>query len=201
MTAGGAPAGRAWAAARALAAALRARGAERVTGRSWRRRRQECPWWCAGGHLCTARLGYPSGEHRSEPLSWRTGYGVLVVTRVQTVAGAPHLEMRASVRLSTDEDVARWQGQHLPVGVDLTIRAVLAPIELTDTGQGQENVVGSRRCGPLLPPAPGGPATRTLAPVAGPPCQPRLQPGLPLKAGAGQESLVEPPTAAVSSPG
>jgi hypothetical protein len=56
--------------------------------------------------------------------------------------------------------------------------------------------VGSSDCGPLLPPTPGGPAARKLAPMAGPPCQARAGLGLPLKAGAGRVSFAEPPTAA-----
>jgi hypothetical protein len=194
----GMPGAKAWAAAQVLAAALRAQLTEPVTRRRWRRKPSECPWWCAADHRCTARLRYPSGEHRSHPLTWRTPYGVLIATRVQTLGGTPHLDLRASVQLPADEDVARWQGQHLPVGVDLTIRAITARGGLPGTrGQEQGYVVGSSGTGPSLPPSPVGPAARRLAPVAGPPCQVRASELLPLKAGTGQESFVEPPAAAL----
>lgn len=197
-TVSGTPGLRAWAAAQALASALRARLTEPVTGRRWRRTLAECPWWCAADHRCTARLRYPSGEHRSTPLSWRTPYGALVATRVQTLRGDAHLELLASVRLAGDEDVARWQGQHLPVGVDLTIRAVLAEPHPVDVdarvssavvGRGSDRVaVGpnpgtSDRPTParrqangmsvagLAPPGRGGPRTSAGRPqAAGCPC-------------------------------
>ena len=151
---------RAWTAAQALAAALRAHDADETSGRQWRRKPQECPWWCASDHRCTARLGYPSGQHRSEPITWPTPYGSLVATRAQTLSGAPYLELRASVRLSTVEDTARWQGQHLPVGVDLTIRAVTNAAAISSENQSQElrGVAGPSRSRPLLPPTPGDPA-------------------------------------------
>jgi hypothetical protein len=116
--------GRAWAAAQALANALRARLTTPVTGRRWRRPPRECPPWCAADHRCTARLGYPSGEHRSEPITWRTPYGLLIATRVETIQGTGHLDLRATVRLPDNDEAARGQAQLLPVGIDLTIRAI-----------------------------------------------------------------------------
>lgn len=80
---------RAWAAAQVLATALRSHHTDETTGRQWRRKPQDCPWWCASDRRCTGRLGYPSGQHRSEPITWPTPYGSLVATRVQTLA-APH---------------------------------------------------------------------------------------------------------------
>jgi hypothetical protein len=59
--------------------------------------------------------------------------------------------------------------------------------------------VGASGSRPLLPPSPGGSAARRLAPVTDPPCQPRVGLGLPLKAGAGRVSIVDPPQAAVDS--
>lgn len=125
----------AWAAAQALATALRARLTTPITGRRWRRPPRHCPPWCAADHRCTARHGYPSGEHRSQNLAWDTPYGRLIATRVQTITGVGHLELCATVRLPADEDAARWQAQHLPVGIDLVIRAVTAqpPLPTTPT--------------------------------------------------------------------
>lgn len=115
---------RAWAAAQALAAALRTRLSPPATGHRWRRPPRQCPSWCARDHRCTARHGYPSGEHRSQHLTWQTSYGLLTAARVETIGGVGYLDLRASVRLPADEDTARWQAQHLPVGIDLTIRAI-----------------------------------------------------------------------------
>lgn len=55
--------------------------------------------------------------------------------------------------------------------------------------------VGTLGSRPFLPASPVGSAARRLAPVADPPCQPRVGLGLPLKAGAGRVSFVDPPTA------
>jgi hypothetical protein len=152
---------RAWAAALALATALRARLTTPVTGRRWRRPARQCPTWCAADHRCTARHGYPSGEHRSQHLTWQTPYGQLIATRIQTLAGIGHLELTASVRLPPDEGVARWQAQHLPVGVDLVIRAITAD--------------------PVLP-TPASTAARALPPASGTPTRmyPTPLPGHPL---------------------
>lgn len=118
-----------WAAARALAAAIRARYSAGTTGQRWRRPQQECPPWCAKDHRCTAawRSG---GEHRSDPIAWRQPYGCLVVTRVAHRDGRQHMETRVVARLSTDDDAARVQAQHLLVGIDLTVRAVLGVAEV-----------------------------------------------------------------------
>jgi hypothetical protein len=94
------------------------------TGRRWRRPARECPWWCAGGHQCTAQHGYPSGEHRSTPEAWTTTYGRLVATRVETIDGRGRLELRGVVRLPVDEADAHEQAARLAIEVDLTIRAV-----------------------------------------------------------------------------
>ena len=138
----------AWAAAQALAAALRARLKTPITGRRWRRPPDKCPPWCAADHRCTARLRYPSGEHRSQPLTWRTPYGLLTATRVETITGAGHLELRAAVRLPTDDDTARWQAQHLPVGIDLTIRAITTDPTLPTT---PSNAAAALPAAPRIP--------------------------------------------------
>ncbi|MGI5178694.1 hypothetical protein ACQEVZ_20395 [Dactylosporangium sp. CA-152071] len=114
-----------WNAARNLATALRIGHRESATGRTWFRRHRECPDWCAAGHRCTARLGYPSGEHRSAPMSVRAPYGSLVATRIETISGVGHIELRLSARLDRDEVTASRQAHLLAAGVDLTARAVL----------------------------------------------------------------------------
>lgn len=98
-----------------------------TAGRSWRRPARQCPSWCAKGHRCTAQHGYPSGEHRSEPLVWATEYGKLLATLAQHgAAPVGYLEVRAAVELPAAGELARWQAQRLAVGVDLTIRAIRA---------------------------------------------------------------------------
>ncbi len=97
-----------------------------VTGRRWVRPSRGCPDWCAKDHTCTAKNGYPSGQHRSKPITIRAQYGVLVCTRVQDLGGRSRLEIRAGVDLDPDDGNARWQAQHLAAGVDMTIRAVLS---------------------------------------------------------------------------
>lgn len=114
-----------WNAARNLATALRIGHRESATGRTWFRGNRECPTWCAAGHRCTARLGYPSGEHRSEPAAWPSPYGGLVATRIETINGVGHIELRLSARLDRDEATASRQAHLLAAGVDLTARAVL----------------------------------------------------------------------------
>jgi hypothetical protein len=100
-----------------------------VTGRRWKRPPRGCPDWCAENHTCTAQYGYPNGEHRSPPTTWRTPYGVLVATRVQGVDGAPRLELRVQANLSPGNgNLAFAQGVHLPVAVDLAVRTVLAEL-------------------------------------------------------------------------
>ena len=82
-----------------------------------------CPDWCAGGHRCTAAGG---GEHRSDPHTWLTPYGTLVVTRIREARGQDRLEIRAVVDLPADQAAAHHLGRLLTVGVDLTVRALLA---------------------------------------------------------------------------
>jgi hypothetical protein len=114
--------------ARQLAQAVREQlhGASYTT-QTWRRPSTRCPEWCSTDR-CTLRMGYVRGEHRSEPLVWRTPYGTLITTLVETASGHGSIEIRADVRLGAQAVVARAQAQHLAVGVDLTIRAVLADI-------------------------------------------------------------------------
>ena len=100
-----------------------------ITGRRWRRPPQQCPPWCAQDHTCTARHGYPNGEHRSPVTTWRTPYGVLVATRVQGMSGRARVELRAQVRVDSDDDqLALYQGVYVPIAVDLTIKTVLAEL-------------------------------------------------------------------------
>ena len=110
-----------WTTALGLARALNDR---RASGWRWQRRPLTCPAWCARDHRCTARHGYPSGEHRSEPMIWTTGYGSVATTAVQHIDGAARLELRTTVRL--DPATAGVVATALPAGVDLMIRAVLA---------------------------------------------------------------------------
>jgi len=91
--------------------------------------RSHCPTWCAGGHRCTARYGYPHGEHRSRPISVRTPYGVVVCTRVQNVDWRSRLEIRLQVDLSSDERVAEAQAVQVADRVDLAVRRALAAVE------------------------------------------------------------------------
>jgi hypothetical protein len=64
------------------------------------------------------------GEHRSDPLAWRTGYGGLVATLVQR-GGRDHLEVRLSVRLPGGSVRARDVARVIAASVDLVVRAVL----------------------------------------------------------------------------
>lgn len=59
-------------------------------------------------------------------MTWRTEYGSLVVTRIENRTGRQWLESHTVVRLDPVAEVARRQSQHLAVGLDLTVRAVLA---------------------------------------------------------------------------
>ncbi len=103
-----------------------------VTGRRWRRPARECPPWCAGNeagnHTCTARHGYPSGEHRSPITTWSPEYGKLIATRVQGIDGRARLELRLVIRLDADGNRALAQGIHLPIAVNLAVRATLAQL-------------------------------------------------------------------------
>ena len=86
---------------------------------------QHCPIWCAGGHRCTVRQGYPRGEHRSDPISVRTPYGVVVCTRVQSVGGRGRLEIRLQVDLPDQEDLAEARAVEVASGVDRAVRCAL----------------------------------------------------------------------------
>jgi hypothetical protein len=77
------------------------------------------PDWCAQGHRCAL------GEHRSEPLRFPAPYGALVATLVRA-GDRTHLEVHATVRLPPGEVRGRDVARLLLVGVDLTVRAVLA---------------------------------------------------------------------------
>ena len=98
----------------------------RQAGRRWRRPPRECPDWCGAGHLCSAQHGYPAGEHRSEPLTVRTAYGVMVVTRVLTIGGRGRLELRLQVDLDADEALATAQAVRVAEEVDEAVRVALA---------------------------------------------------------------------------
>lgn len=104
-----------------------------ITSRRWRRPPRRCPEWCARDHQCTARHGYPSGEHRSDPLRWRTAYGTLVATRIETIQGEGRMEVRAVAKLPADQGLARRQAQQLAVQIDLAIRDVLRLLPLPET--------------------------------------------------------------------
>jgi hypothetical protein len=84
-----------------------------------------CPPWCGGGHLCTARYGYPRGEHRSEPITVRTPYGVVVCSRVQSISGRGRLEIRLQVDLDPDERRAGVQAVQVAEDVDQAVRVAL----------------------------------------------------------------------------
>lgn len=103
-----------------------------ITGVQWRRRPEQCPPWCAQDHTCTARhrgLRGPLAEHRSPITTWRQPYGVLVATRVQGLDRRARLELRLQVNLDpTDPVLALAQGVHVPIAVDLAVRAVLAEL-------------------------------------------------------------------------
>ena len=85
---------RMWTAAVDLATTIRTDLTTATTGRRWRRAPVDCPAWCGRGHLCTAQHGYPSGQHRSTPAVFGTGYGSLVASRVATVDGTHRVELR-----------------------------------------------------------------------------------------------------------
>lgn len=115
--------GKAWAAARALVAEIRARHGNPLVPGDWRFP-GECPTWCAGDHRCTAHGDNPAGEHRSKTMLWRTGYGTISVIAVQDVIGHRRVELGASVEL--DPRYATDTSRMLPPAIDLVIRAVLA---------------------------------------------------------------------------
>jgi hypothetical protein len=115
-----------WVAARTLAAAIRATTRHEAVGWVWRRHPRTCPTWCARDHRCTARHGYPSGEHRSTPTTFTTGYGAITATRVQTLTGRASVELRVCAGLDSVDATATDQSRMLVAGLDLTTRAILA---------------------------------------------------------------------------
>jgi hypothetical protein len=68
-------------------------------------RREIHPHWCGQSHVCS--IDRPSGEHRSHPLTVTTRIGVVVATRIRTVAGLDRLEVRAVVNLPADPGAAQ----------------------------------------------------------------------------------------------
>jgi hypothetical protein len=119
-----------WDAARRLAAAVIAemRSAREVTGRRWRRGAHKHPDWCALDHTCDVDRA-PAGSHRSEPMSWRTGYGSMVATRASNRDGRSTVEVRMVVRVAADDEVAGRQVQAVVSSVDLAARAALAHVQ------------------------------------------------------------------------
>lgn len=93
--------------------------------RRWRRPDRVCPPWCAGDHQCTARYGYPSGEHNSGPMSWTTRYGGITAARAERLSGDGWLDIRVVVRLADHPVAAHRQASRLTVAVDRAIRSVL----------------------------------------------------------------------------
>jgi hypothetical protein len=68
------------------------------------------PAWCGRTHVCTAET-MPAGEHRSDPLTFHSNGGLLVLTRVQTRAGVNRLEVRAVLTLPADPMAAHCAAQ------------------------------------------------------------------------------------------
>ena len=110
---------RMWTAAVDLATTIRTDLTGRTTGRRWRRAPVDCPAWCGRGHLCSAQHGYPSGQHRSTPAVFGTGYGSLVATRIATVDGTNRVELRVTVTLPGDEYTAGQLAQAVLTGTHL----------------------------------------------------------------------------------
>jgi hypothetical protein len=129
---------RMWTAAVDLASTIRADLTNPVAGRRWRRRPVDCPTWCGRGHLCTAQHGYPSGQHRSAPAVFGTGYGSLVASRVATVDCTNRVELRLTVTLPRDEPTAGQLAQAVLTGTHLLAVALT-------TRDHPVSVVGSRR--------------------------------------------------------
>jgi len=101
----------------------------RQTGRTWRRPDRRCPDWCAQDHTCTARHGYPSGEHRSPPTVWAMPWGGLTATRVAPVGRSPYLELRLSVELAADGSALSLdQSCWLPIAINEAVTATLAEL-------------------------------------------------------------------------
>ena len=117
---------RMWTAAVDLASTIRTDLTHPVAGRRWRRTTVDCPAWCGGGHLCTAQHGYPSGQHRSTPAAFGTGYGSLVATRIATVEGTNRVELRVTVTLPRDDQTAGQLAQAVLTGTHLLAVALTA---------------------------------------------------------------------------
>jgi hypothetical protein len=129
---------RMWTAAVDLAVTIRTDLGTATTGWRWRPAAMECPVWCGRGHLCTAQHGYPSGQHRSAPAVFGTGYGSLIASRVATVEGTHHIELRVTVTLPRDEHAAGQLAQAVLTGTHLLAVALT-------TGDHPVSVAGSRR--------------------------------------------------------
>jgi hypothetical protein len=110
---------RMWTAAVDLATTIRTDLTTATTGRRWRRGPVDCPAWCGREHLCSAQHHYPSGQHRSAPAVFGTGYGSLVASRVATVDGANRVELRVTVTLPRDEHTAGQLAQAVLTGTHL----------------------------------------------------------------------------------
>lgn len=89
--------------------------------------RQHTPW-CARAHHCNL------GDHRSAPVTVRTDYGSVVLTRVQTRTGAQRVEARLSVTLDADPARAIQQSRMLAVSLDAATRRALAGLPPAVTG-------------------------------------------------------------------
>jgi hypothetical protein len=81
------------------------------------------PDWCARGHRCSTQLG----EHRSEPITVRTRYGLLILTRVRQ-RGRDRLELRTVVDLPAEPVRARWLAARVLLGVHRTVRRITAAV-------------------------------------------------------------------------
>ncbi|GGK38134.1 hypothetical protein GCM10010124_33690 [Pilimelia terevasa] len=104
-----------------------------MTGRRWRRPPRTCPPWCPQDHRCTARHGYPSGEHRSAPIIWHTRYGAIHVAAVAPLTGSPRIEVTTVIRL--DPDRYRQAARALVPTLDTAVRTVLAAASSTGAGK------------------------------------------------------------------
>lgn len=102
-----------------------------VSGRRWRRPDRHCPGWCASDHTCTAKHGYPTGQHRSPPTTWHLPWGRLVATRVASLHKRPSLELRVVVDLDgVNDQHALEQSLYLPIATSNAVAATLAELGL-----------------------------------------------------------------------
>jgi hypothetical protein len=96
-------------------------------------RRNEHTGWCARGHLCGL------GEHRSDPIVVHIpGLARAVLTRVRSVDGDEHAEIRVRLALHPAEPVARRQLSGLLSGLRhlLGKTAVTLPTHRPSTVEG-----------------------------------------------------------------